>query len=469
MTEAKKLEPRKFRFISRHEAATMLGCSYQTVCNWIESGILKGRKIERAEMVDIDTIEALFDTAADVARTEELLKERKKELKAEIKSFDDAIIDLRNENKQNIQDRALRSLIDNSVLLAKDTLHDYEADVVSGLLQGKSSIEIAKELDLTRERVRQISLKAIPKFLSHLDYSEVREENNELRKKADELQKEVDSLKQTNSVLGIARKIEGTPLSLELKKYGFSVRTLNKLDSIGCKNLADIIKMDSITLLNKKNFGKATIKAIENKLESMGLRLGMNLDSMSDEDFSDIVSRLTELTGYKPRTPDSKFKSLNIEHEKTVSLKKLKSVEGHLKNNIDELEKKLAKKNDLLESSKKNLREAYEIISSQKESIYQQKLEIKSLKKEIDNAVKENNKLKKNTGHKEITIVSSEDKLRRKEAIFEHKESTMKTWIKGLEEDLASKREYIKSLEAAQKELREENEKLKAQVADSDV
>lgn len=469
MTEVKELEPRKFRFISRHEAAAMLGCSYQTVCNWIESGILKGRKIERAEMVDIDTIEVLFDTAADVARTEELLKERKKELKAEVKSFEDAIIDLRNENKQNIQDRALRSLIDNSVLLAKDTLHNYEADVVSGLLQGKSSIEIAKELDLTRERVRQISLKAIPKFLSHLDYSEVREENNELRKKADDLQKEVDSLKQTNSVLWTAHKIEGTPLSLELKKYGFSVRTLNKLDSIGCKNLADIIKMDSLTLLNKKKFGNGTIKTIENKLESIGLRLGMNLDSMSDEDFSDIVSRLTELTGYKPRTPDSKFKSLNIEQEKTVSLKKLKSVEGHLKNNIDELEKKLAKKNDLLESSKKNLREAYEIISSQKESIYNKQLEIKSLKKEIDNAVKENNKLKKNTGHKEITIVSSEDKLRRKEAIFEHKESTMKTWIKGLEEELASKREYIKSLEAAQKELREENEKLKARLADSDV
>jgi len=469
MTEAKKLEPREFRFISRQETAAMLGCSYQTICNWIESGILKGRKIERAEMVDIDTIEALFDTAADVARTEELLKERKKEFKAEIKSFDDAIIDLRNEKRQSIQDRALRSLIDNSVLLAKDTLHDYEADVVSGLLQGKSSIEIAKELDLTREKVRQISLKAMPKFLSHLDYSEVREENNELRKKADELQKEVDSLKQTNSVLGIARKIEGTPLSLELKKYGFSVRTLNKLDSIGCKNLVDVIKLDSITLLNKKNFGKGTIKAIENKLESIGLRLGMNLDSMSDEDFSDIVSRLTKLTGYKPRTPDSKFKSLYIEQEKTVSLKKLKSVEGRLKNNIDELEKKLAKKNDLLESSKKNLREAYEIISSQKESIYQQKLEIKSLKKEIDNAVKENNKLKKNTGHKEITIFSGKDELRRKEAIFEHKESTMKTWIKGLEEDLASKREYIKSLEAAQKDLREENEKLKAQLADSDV
>ena len=40
----------------------------------------------------------------------------------------------------------------------------------------------------------------------------------------------------------------------------------------------------------------------------------------------------------------------------------------------------------------------------------------------------------------------------------------MKTWIKGLEEDLASKREHIRSLELAQKELQEENAKLKAQV-----
>ena len=53
-------------------------------------------------------------------------------------------------------------------------------------------------------------------------------------------------------------------------------------------------------------------------------------------------------------------------------------------------------------------------------------------------------------------------------AIFEHKEATMKTWIKGLEEDLASKRDYIKSLEIALKELQEENEKLKAQMSEQE-
>ena len=47
MTEVKELEPRKFRFISRHEAAAILGCSYQTICNWIESGILKGHCVSR--------------------------------------------------------------------------------------------------------------------------------------------------------------------------------------------------------------------------------------------------------------------------------------------------------------------------------------------------------------------------------------------------------------------------------------
>lgn len=300
MTEVKELEPRKFRFISRHEAAAILGCSYQTICNWIESGILKGRKIERAEMVDIDTIEALFDTAADVARTEELLKERKKELKAEIKSFEDAIIDLRNEKMQNIQDRALRSLIDNSVLLAKDTLHDYEADVVSGLLQGKSCIEIANELNLTRERVRQISVKAMPKFLSHLDYSGVREENNELRKKADELQKEVDSLRERVSVLGVARKIEGTPFTLKLAKFGFPVRLVNILFKIRCKNLADLVRMDATTLINRHKLSKSTMQNIERVLESIGLRLGMNLDSMSDEDFSSLVARLMSQRGQTP-------------------------------------------------------------------------------------------------------------------------------------------------------------------------
>ena len=205
-------------------------------------------------------------------------------------------------NEDKIQKEALRSLIDNSVMLAKDRLHGSEAFVVSGVLQGKSLIEIGGELGLTSERVRQISHEAMPKFLSQLDYSDLREENNELRKMNDLLQKEVDSLRERVSVLGVARKIEGTPFTLELAKFGFPVRLVNILYKVGCKNLADLVRLDATTLINRHKLSKSTMQNIERVLESIGLRLGMNLDSMSDDDFSSLVARLTKQTGYNPQT-----------------------------------------------------------------------------------------------------------------------------------------------------------------------
>ena len=107
--------PHDHRLISRQEAAKLLGCTTQTISNWIERGAIKGHTIDKYVFVDKQAIESLFDIAADVARMEESLKERKKELKAELKNHDEAVIDLRNEKSLNVQGKALRALIDNSV------------------------------------------------------------------------------------------------------------------------------------------------------------------------------------------------------------------------------------------------------------------------------------------------------------------------------------------------------------------
>jgi chromosome segregation ATPase len=123
-----------------------------------------------------------------------------------------------------------------------------------------------------------------------------------------------------------------------------------------------------------------------------------------------------------------------------------------LENLLSETRNQLYKKNSKIESLEKNLKIAKEKNASQKGSLLalrKASSNSKQLKAEIESLNKK---------------LQSRDK--RGYAIFEHKEATLKTWIKGLEDDLASKREYIKSLEIAQKELQEENAKLRAQVAE---
>ena len=144
-----------------------------------------------------------------------------------------------------------------------------------------------------------------------------------------------------------------------------------------------------------------------------------------------------------------------------------KAIEKSLNKDIVSLENKLARRGESLKSQKYKLTDANDVISNQKEIIRIQQEEIKSLRKAGERAIKISDKLKRVEA--ELKVKDRHHSQEQKEkAIFEHKEATLKTWIKGLEEDLASKREHIKSLEIAQKELQEENEKLKEQCTRGD-
>ena len=268
-----------------------------------------------------------------------------------------------------------------------------------------------------------------------------------LTQKSDELQEEVNYLRQRLSELEVSRKIEGTPLALDLTKFGFSPRYVNLLHKKGCNNLADLLKLDAPTLIDDHKLGRSIVKKIERTLEAIGLRLGMNLNCMSDEDFNNLVSMLTNLTGYT-----------TLDFNADVEPLKSETVMGKS-----------------LESLKRKLNDANDVISKREETIRIQREEIKSFRKEIRTLRKaEEDKIKVSDKLKSVEADFQKFKNRqhsqdqKQNAIFEHREATMKTWIKGLEEDLASKREHIRSLELAQKELQEENAKLKAQVAEQE-
>ena len=86
------------RLISRNEAAEILGCNPMTISNWIANGILKARQINRAVLVDRDSIEQLLDTATEVAEMEQRLKDLKNQLKEELEQREEEVLGLRNCN-----------------------------------------------------------------------------------------------------------------------------------------------------------------------------------------------------------------------------------------------------------------------------------------------------------------------------------------------------------------------------------
>lgn len=98
MPKGVKNGPQHQRLISRIEAAEMIGCSIQTISNWVKKGIIKGHKIDNMLLVDKESIEILFDTAADVAEMEKNLKELKEKLNDEIQKWNQKVMNLRQDN-----------------------------------------------------------------------------------------------------------------------------------------------------------------------------------------------------------------------------------------------------------------------------------------------------------------------------------------------------------------------------------
>ena len=270
--------------------------------------------------------------------------------------------------------------------------------------------------------------------------AELREENEMLRSKTDNLTEQVENLREKVKELTTTRKIQNTPFEMDVTRLGLNPRTLLFLDEIGCKNLADLVCLNRGVFIRSRKAGVNTLMQVERKLEGMGLRLGMDLKNMSVSDFNNHVVLLAKLT----ESTDHDVEAI-IETEC-----ELRERVSKLENLLSETRNQLYKKNSKIESLEKNLKIAKEKIASQNGSLLalrKASSNSKQLKAEIESLNKK---------------LQSRDK--RGYAIFEHKEATLKTWIKGLEEDLASKREHIKSLEIAQKELQEENARLKLSV-----
>ena len=95
MTNDKKRTSQQFCLISRVEAAAMLGCSCQTISNWVKSGVLKGHHVGNRLYIDKQSVEHMHDNASEVLEMEQKLKAMRMEHKEGIALRDQEIINLR--------------------------------------------------------------------------------------------------------------------------------------------------------------------------------------------------------------------------------------------------------------------------------------------------------------------------------------------------------------------------------------
>lgn len=279
------------KLIQVTEAARRLGVNRQTLENWGKDGSLKIRtmgKTGNAHWVDEATIEAMADTANDVAKAQEAIKamaaelqQRKIELKERVREIRHDIIFVNKAGTYCYAQDFYLSIPDMMHRLGVITAR--ETEIVIRIIQGDDMEEIGSYYGLTRERIRQIFYKALRRSV---DMKSILERLQQAEKDSAELEYLRKKSKQDDErIIELEEKLNLSPsqrqeaadrelMMTRLVDCNLSVRALNCLKAADIETIGDLVQLKKETLLQFRNFGKKTLRELDDFLESLHLTWG---------------------------------------------------------------------------------------------------------------------------------------------------------------------------------------------------
>lgn len=279
------------KLIQVTEAARRLGVNRQTLENWGKDGSLKIRtmgKTGNAHWVDEATIEAMADTANDVAKAQKAIKamaaelqQRKIELKERVREIRHDIIFVNKAGTYCYAQDFYLSIPDMMHRLGVITAR--ETEIVIRIIQGDDMEEIGNYYGLTRERIRQIFYKALRRSV---DMKSILERLPQAEKDSAELEYLRKKSKQDDErIIELEEKLNLSPsqrqeaadrelMMTRLVDCNLSVRALNCLKAADIETIGDLVQLKKETLLQFRNFGKKTLRELDDFLESIHLTWG---------------------------------------------------------------------------------------------------------------------------------------------------------------------------------------------------
>lgn len=290
------------RLISRDEAAMLLDVTPQTISNWVEKGILKYHQVDHQLKIDKATIEKYFDTLSDLAFIEKRVFAARRDLQLAEKELEKNLDDTR--SAIHLLGKGVPAYLINEIFSAiieacgNDVLKERERNILTMLLEGKDVVDVAEYYGLTRSRIMQIASHAVRKLATVKTFSELRKECKQLVFENKNFPIVVQSFKNRIKALERLNDIEDAPVSeydyllgdkggiftawmnTKVIDLNITVRSLNCLKAADIETLGDLVKCNKTDLLKFRNFGKKSMRELDDLLDSMNLHFGMDVDAI---------------------------------------------------------------------------------------------------------------------------------------------------------------------------------------------
>ena len=167
-------------------------------------------------------------------------------------------------------------------IIGYDILNERSLDIIDSIIfKGSSLREISDKHDITIQRVRQIFLRSLSILSNYKEYHSIKDMEEKIMKLTEEnlnLKMKLEDKKPLDSSdIDMLDK-----LKIKISDVGFGTREINCLMGAEIYTLGKLVKMNRPSIMRFRNFGRNSLRLIEEKLETYNLYLGMDISKYEE-------------------------------------------------------------------------------------------------------------------------------------------------------------------------------------------
>lgn len=264
--------------MTRNDAAAYLGVDPQTITNWVNKGLLGGYndKSSKRFWVNADDVKKYSEKYKMLSVSEDLLDREQKELLAGERKVN-AKIQMLMHDALNVSSFSYDKIGGSLCTLLELTSQGgmREKKIMQAFFNGDRISNIAYEFGLSRERVRQIVIKAIRKFnYSIEELADLKQENNSLKEEIKNVKMQL--IMQEGEEEEQSEDVPPSVFSIRLVNCNLPVRVLNVTKAADIDTIGDLVQYSKFEMVKFRNFGKKSLMQLDEFIHEMGLEWGMD-------------------------------------------------------------------------------------------------------------------------------------------------------------------------------------------------
>ena len=264
--------------MTRNDAAAFLGVDPQTITNWVNKGLLGGYndKSSKRFWVNADDVKKYSEKYKMLSASEDLLDREQKELLASERKVN-AKIQMLMHDALNISSFSYEKIGSSlCTLLELTSQGGMREKKIQAFFNGDRISNIAEEFELSRERVRQIVIKAVRKFNYAIEeLADLKQENNSLKEEIKNVKMRL-IMQEGEKEEELSEDVPPSVFSIRLVNCNLPVRVLNVTKAADIDTIGDLVQYSRFDMVKFRNFGKKSLMQLDEFIHEMGLEWGMD-------------------------------------------------------------------------------------------------------------------------------------------------------------------------------------------------